>query len=58
MAKVPRKPSCKGKPSQVLYKNEGDDTEFLDAEFCCQYHAEERVKEQRSAGVEAWFVEA
>jgi len=40
---VKLKKTCKGKPSIVLFTV--DDTEFLDAEFCCEFHAQERADE-------------
>jgi hypothetical protein len=43
MTKVKLKKSCKGKPAEVIFEVDG--TEFLDAEFCCEYHAQERADE-------------
>jgi hypothetical protein len=41
MPKVKSKKSCSGEPAQVIFTVDG--TEFLDAEFCCVYHAQERA---------------
>jgi hypothetical protein len=39
---VKLKKSCKGKPAQVIVTVDG--TEYLDSEFCCEYHAQERAE--------------